>query len=108
MNLTDIVALAKQGYKPADIKELMALAEPQAEPEPEKEPEVKPEAVKHENEPDKEPANIYEQKIADLEAKAKELEFKLAAAQKANISQNVGADQKNDEDLFSDIATAFM
>lgn len=26
MNLTDIIALAKQGYKPSDIKELLSLA----------------------------------------------------------------------------------
>lgn len=34
MNLVDIIALAKAGYKPADIKELIALAPPEPTPEP--------------------------------------------------------------------------
>lgn len=29
MKLTDIIALAKQGYKPADIKELLTMADPE-------------------------------------------------------------------------------
>ena len=31
MNLADIIALAKQGYKPQDIKELIALADADAD-----------------------------------------------------------------------------
>lgn len=34
MKLTDIIELAKQGYTPADIKELMSLPEPEPEPDP--------------------------------------------------------------------------
>ena len=33
MNLSDIIALAKQGYKPQDIKELIALADESADSE---------------------------------------------------------------------------
>jgi len=35
MNLTDIIALARQGYKPSDIKELISLEIPEPEPAPE-------------------------------------------------------------------------
>lgn len=34
MKLTDIIALAKQGYKPADIKELLTMADQEPTPAP--------------------------------------------------------------------------
>ena len=37
LQFSDIVALAKQGYKPSDIKDLIALSS-QTDPEPEQEP----------------------------------------------------------------------
>ena len=43
MTLTDIIALAKQGYKPGDIKELIEIAKT-AEPEDKTEPPVEPPA----------------------------------------------------------------
>ena len=43
MKFSDIVELAKAGYKPSDIKELYSLKEPEDHPEPEKkEPEEDP------------------------------------------------------------------
>lgn len=40
---TDLVSLAKAGYKPSDVKELLALGavDPEEKKEPEKEPEKK-------------------------------------------------------------------
>ena len=38
LQFSDIVALAKQGYKPSDIKDLIALSS-QTDPEPKQEPE---------------------------------------------------------------------
>ena len=38
MKLEDIIALAKAGYKPSDIKELVKLAEEPKEPKEPKEP----------------------------------------------------------------------
>lgn len=35
MNITDIIALAKQGYKPSDIKELLEMAAPSVPPQQE-------------------------------------------------------------------------
>lgn len=43
MKFSDIVDLAKAGYKPSDIKELLTLTEPkevESDPVPEKEPDV--------------------------------------------------------------------
>lgn len=57
MNLTDIIALAKQGYKPSDIKELLELSAPSAAAtptEPEQDPPVPSDPVpaKPEDEPE--------------------------------------------------------
>ena len=38
MKLEDIIALAKAGYKPSDVKELVKLAEEPQEPQEPKEP----------------------------------------------------------------------
>ena len=42
MKLEDIIALAKQGYKPADIKELVALADTEPKEELKEEPKEEP------------------------------------------------------------------
>ena len=42
MKLEDIIALAKQGYKPADIKELVALADTEPKEQPKEEPKEEP------------------------------------------------------------------
>lgn len=91
MKLTDLIALAKAGYKPGEIKELLAL-EPAAPPEPEKkDPEPDPEPEEKEPEPDYK--KLYE-----------ESQKKLKAAQKANIKQPVEQpEDKSLEDLIRDI-----
>ena len=38
MNLSDIIALAKQGYKPADIRELIALGNEQEQKQKQPDP----------------------------------------------------------------------
>ena len=43
MKFDDIIALAKAGYKPNEVKELLAMAEPTPEPDPEPTPESDPE-----------------------------------------------------------------
>ena len=60
MNLKDIIELAKQGYKPSDIKELIALSQEQ-EQEPEQKQEQEPEQ-KQEQEPEQKPEQEPEQK----------------------------------------------
>ena len=57
MKLEDIIALAKAGYKPSDIKELVKLAEEPKEP---KEPE-EPTELKEPDERDKQIEELQEQ-----------------------------------------------
>ena len=49
MKLSDIIALAKAGYKPSDIKELLTIDEPKQEPDKKEEKKEEP----GKNDPDK-------------------------------------------------------
>ena len=113
MKLTDIIELAKQGYKPADIRELLkietemetkpAAADPApaaADPEPEDtpaaadpEPEDTPAAEDPQPEPDYK--TLYE------EEKAK----RQAAARKQEVAKD---DTKSVEDTLLDIAKMYI
>ena len=94
MKFTDILDLARQGYKPADIKELLSLNtdpvnEPDPEPEPKPEPEPGPEpepepGPKPEPEPEPDYKKLYEDTLK-----------KLDALQKANQRQPI--DDKKDD-----------
>ena len=65
MKLEDIISLAKAGYKPSDIKELVKLAE---EPEEQKEPK-EPKEHKEPTEPDE-----RDKQIKELEEQIKKLQ----------------------------------
>lgn len=122
MTLTDIITLAKQGYKPADIKELIALAdnvdnEQQADNQQEQvqsegansedTAENQPTVDAKEQKPTEPPANneqginykeLYEKSQADL-----------AKAQQFNTRQTVTQpNDKTDEELFSEVVKSFM
>lgn len=89
MNIKDIIALAKAGYKPGEIKELLELAvpEPTADPEPAADPEPEP----------KEPE-------PDYKAMYEESQKKLLAAQKANQRQPVDVpEEKALADILKDV-----
>lgn len=117
LKLEDIVALAKQGYKPNDIKELIALSkeaeqEPQQEPkeekptpskEPEKEPEQEP--LK---EPEKEPEE--DPKIIEYKKKLEEMEKKLSDLQAANSHKDMSGKEntKSDSEVFAEAMRNFM
>lgn len=114
LNLNDIIALAKQGYKPSDVKELIELSQTveaseadQEQPKemPETEAEVK-EAPKEEEQ--KESAQTAE--IVDYKKKVEELEKKLSDLQKANTKQNAdkSENKKSDAELFADVVKSFM
>ena len=74
MNLKDIIELAKQGYKPSDIKELIALSkdndstENKPEDKPEDKSEDKPED-KPEDEPEDKPEDDKDRIIEELRKK---------------------------------------
>lgn len=90
MNIKDIIALAKAGYKPGEIKELLELAVPDPEPE-KKDPEPDPEPEKKDTEP-------------DYKAMYEESQKKLLAAQKANQRQQVDVpEEKALADILKDV-----
>ena len=73
MNIADIIALAKQGYKPSDIKELLELSkssETESNPsnqekdpdpeEPKQDPDPDPEEEEHEEDPEPDYKQMYE------------------------------------------------
>lgn len=103
MKLTDIIELAKQGYKPADIRELLKIEtetelQPQQDPEPEPEAQTDPEPEpKAQTDPEPEPdyKQLYE------EEKAK----RQAAARKQEVAKD---DSKSVEDTLLDIAKMYI
>lgn len=115
MNLGDIIALAKAGYKPSDIKELIELgkeaqatgAEKPAETGPKEDPQPEPAKV------DEEPApsgSGETDKIKELEAQLAQVRQDLAKAQAQNIKRdNSGAEGSADpQSVLNDIARKFM
>lgn len=123
LNLTDIVALAKAGYKPSDVKELIELASAHKEgPEKEKEVETKDQAevqVKGSSGSDQ-PSDETEKAtgtasedsaILSYKEKIEELEGKLSKLQSDNVHKNnydTIKNQKSDEELLDDITRSYM
>ena len=109
MTIADIIALAKQGYKPGDIKELIELAK--TVPEPESEPEKKePEKKEPESEPEKKkPEFDYAAEIEKLKQENEKIKTDLAAAQAENRrASNPETETESDEDALKDIVVSFM
>lgn len=96
----DIITLAKQGYKPGEIVELLEVAK-DAEPDEDK-PEDKPEDKKAEAKPEDN---------ADVDTLKKELDglkAQLKAAQNANVRKGREENEKSDEEVIADICRSFM
>lgn len=122
LNLTDIVALAKAGYKPSDVKELIELALSQKEePAKEKEVETKDQAevqVKGSSgsdQPSDETVKATgtaseDSAILSYKEKIEELEGKLSKLQKENVHRNTenNLNKKTDEELLDDITRSYM
>ena len=108
MKLDDIIALAKQGYKPGDIKELLGMAEENKTAEPETLPEepAQQAAATPEEQP---PVDTVEQAQTDntavLEDKIKELEGKLQQAQQANLDASTAPKK---EETAADILADYL
>lgn len=106
----DIIALAKQGYKPADIKELMALDTPESPEAPETteppadvpaDPEVSDDtatAAKATAQP------VEDNKDAEIEA----LKAKVAELQKTNQTANQSGNTPDPQKDLDDIVRSFM
>ena len=121
MKFSDILALAKNGYSPKDIKDLLALAdpeeqEPEPEPQPEPEPKPKQEPEKQEPEPKQkqepekqEPEPKQKQEPDDKDAKIIDLEKKIAELQKLNTTKDLSDKKpKSDDDIFNELMREFM
>lgn len=120
MNLSDIIALAKQGYKPSDIRELIALGneqeKKQPDPQPDPEPTTPPAPVT-EPAPEQEAAtaerppeaagtaadkNTSDPQIEDLKRQIAELQ-----AANARRGQPDGG-QKSNEEILAEMAKGFV
>lgn len=105
MKLDDIIALAKQGYKPADIKELIELSK---EPEPEAViqgdvPEDGGESD-HTTQEDNKPTVAAESpETIDYKQLYEEEHSKLLNAQKDNINQNLAGTEISDEQALNSL-----
>ena len=111
MKFTDILELAKQGYKPTDIKELLALA-PEKDTE-DKEPEITANnSSETETGSEQTPAGTDNSTVgdeqngtADLQAEINKLKKQLEQAQKANTTQTVQTEKPKSA---TDILAGFM
>lgn len=94
LSILDVLAFAKAGYKPADVKEIMAMSATTEAPTPATEEVAK-------NEVQKEPEEIpvvkdepdYKTMYTDLQKQVESLTSKLEAAQKVNINTDVSKSQ---------------
>ena len=114
MKLTDIIELAKQGYTPKDIKELIALNIDGLEQKPPEEDHHE-EADQHVDNVQKDDATPEAEHVPDYKAmfeaserEIKDLKEQLKASQKENTSKNMQGDKTNDQDLINDLARSFM
>lgn len=114
MTIADIIALAKQGYKPGDIRDLIELSKTVPEPEPFNAPAKKP-APEPEPEPEpapedkKEPEPDYAAEIEKLKQENEKIKNDLAAAQAENRrASNPEPATESDDDVLKDIVLSFM
>lgn len=109
MKLDDIIALAKQGYKPSDIKELIELSKDSTE-EVET---IQGDAPADGGESDhttqeSEPTETTEtETVIDYKKLYEEEHDKLLNAQRNNINQNMGLNDKSDEDVINEFFKKF-
>ena len=120
MTFSDIMALAKNGYKPGDIKELMALqTEPEQsgaiESEPEQSGANPSESEQTEQTEQQEEAfkndemEALKKQVAELTKKLNDTQSELKTAQKANAQTNIKKDGgQSDAERLNDWARSFM
>lgn len=119
MILSDIIALARAGYTPAQVKELMQLDTEQKSAKSEGASEIPPkEEEQHETQNDgaedgtkkadnKEATAELQKQIDDLRKNLEKAKSDLAAAQKSNASKDMTG-QKEPDTSLEDIVRSFM
>ena len=109
LNISDIVALAKAGYKPAEVKELIALSEKETQPKPEEQPGATA-ATSEPTTESPEPIKASENEAKAAEPEKEEIDYKelyeksqqdLKKAQEANRSADNSG--KAPEDAMKDL-----
>lgn len=113
MKLTDIIELAKQGYKPNDIKELISLSEsePEPTPAPDDGEQKTPEEGPGKEEPEgakKDPTNSDDD--VDYRSLYEAEKEKTSKLQKMITSADMsGSDNReSDSDIFASLMQEFM
>lgn len=110
MKFGDILALAKQGYTPADIKELMSLSEEAQDDTPAEETQKNDlKDDHHDNSEDEKPEDPKENDI-DYKAMFEEERERNAKLQKMVLHADMsGSDNKeSDYDIFATVMRDFM
>jgi len=116
MNLGDLIALAKQGYTPSDVKELIALADTQPEA-PVTEPTQTDTLPTQTDTPAIEPTQAdtlqaqneeLNKRIVELEKQLTDTNTALKNAQKLNVHTNIAQDKQSDSARIEDWARSFM
>ena len=116
-NLSDIVALAKQGYTVSDVKELISLAsstetEPKEEENDQDEKTQQHEAGKEQPEEAVQKSTDDSSKVTAIDEykkKIEDLENKLSRLQEENVHKdNSQHKEKSDDEIMNDITRAFM
>ncbi len=117
----DLVALAKAGYTPAQVKEILQMDGSKEEGKPEEAAAILPKAEEQPDQPKQEPApeqpqpsednsnaamDELKQSVQKLTTELEKAKKDLAAAQKLNTSKPAG--QKAPDTTIEDIARSFM
>ena len=121
LGFKDIIDLAKAGYKPGDVKELLQIANEPKEAAQEvpvilQEAAVQPEeqkAAEPVSEAQPEQVDVLKElqnQIETLKAQADEKDKLIKQIQKDNASRNIKteAKEKSEDDVLADIARSFM
>lgn len=117
INLKDIVELAKAGYKPSEVKELLSLANQSEAPASEEKNDQDKKTEQHDSgreQPEEAPkkstdASSEEGSILSYKEKIEELEEKLRKAQSENVHKDTSDNEdKSDEEKLNEITALFM
>lgn len=115
IGLKDIIGLAMKGYKPADIKELISIAETAQTVndqgsegdtgENEDQAQSESSGVSTDGEPEKTPAE--DQDTSKLQAEIISLQEKIKTLQAENIKKDIQGEVKTDQEKFEELVKNF-
>lgn len=115
MKFTDLIELAKKGYTPKDVRELLAMSDDHKESTDEETTEEAPEAENqtHEEAPENDPAGEGETPAgdgADDSEEVKRLKKEIERLQAANTRRERPEPEKKKtvQEIFEDYARQFM